>query len=302
MAGAGRTGLDPEWLAERSLDARLDLDLRVPAQLDVWPGHFPRYFVVPGVLQLDWAIRIAASRLGAGALRGVENLKFKAPLLPQQSFTLSLEMKRGGREVEFRLADGGSVFTTGHLDLEGSEQESSRARSMACAPPSSGSTSMTSGSLLQRGDTADSAALRRLIPHQGAMLLLSSVLRHDAEETTCGVEIADQQLFREADGSVPAWIGLEYMAQCIAVHGALSGEREGPPLLGFLVSARGLRFQGSRFEPLQRLESIARQISVGSSGLASFACSLCDRSTGALLAEGRIGCFAPPGGMPGGLA
>jgi predicted hotdog family 3-hydroxylacyl-ACP dehydratase len=155
---------------------------------------------------------------------------------------------------------------------------------------------------MQAPGTADSIALQRLVPHAGAMLLLSGVLRHDAVETACSVEIAEQQLFRDADGSVPVWIGLEYMAQCIAVHAALSNQREGPPPIGFLVSARGLRFYCSRFEAGQRLEAVASRISVGSSGLSSFACSLRDRSSGALLAEGRIGCFVPPIGAHGGSA
>lgn len=119
MSGAGRRGLDPEWLAERSSDGRLEVDLRVPEQLDVWPGHFPSYFVVPGVLQIDWVIRIATSRFGIGVPSGIENLKFKTPLLPRQPFTMSLERARDGRELEFRLAHGGSVFCVGRLELGG---------------------------------------------------------------------------------------------------------------------------------------------------------------------------------------
>jgi 3-hydroxymyristoyl/3-hydroxydecanoyl-(acyl carrier protein) dehydratase len=118
LAGTVRKGLDPERLAERRLGGRLEVDFRVPTQLEVWPGHFPGHFVVPGVLQIDWVIRIAASRLGTGAPIGIENLKFKTPLLPHQTFTMSLEMDRGGRRVEFRLAHGESVFTMGRLEFE----------------------------------------------------------------------------------------------------------------------------------------------------------------------------------------
>jgi predicted hotdog family 3-hydroxylacyl-ACP dehydratase len=152
---------------------------------------------------------------------------------------------------------------------------------------------MTASGTGTRGASVD---WRRLVPHTGAMLLLSDVLRHDAEETACGVEIAAQRLFREADGSVPAWIGLEYMAQCIAVHAALSRASEEPPPIGFLVSVRGLRFHCRHFEPAQRLEAVARRIGSGSGGLSSFACSLRDAATGASLAEGRIGCYVPPTG------
>ena len=112
-----RPGLDPEWLSERSSDGRFEADLRVPEHLDVWPGHFPSYFVVPGVLQVDWVVRAAAARFGVREPRGIENLKFKAPLRPRQTFTLRLELRERG--VEFRLAEGESVFSSARLEFGG---------------------------------------------------------------------------------------------------------------------------------------------------------------------------------------
>lgn len=112
---AHRPGLDPEWLSERSSDERFEADLRVPEHLDVWPGHFPSFFVVPGVLQVDWVIRAAATRFGVPAPCAIENLKFKVPLRPLQTFTMRLE--RGERGVEFRLTEGASVFSSGRLEF-----------------------------------------------------------------------------------------------------------------------------------------------------------------------------------------
>jgi predicted hotdog family 3-hydroxylacyl-ACP dehydratase len=132
-----------------------------------------------------------------------------------------------------------------------------------------------------------------LVPHSGPMLLLSRVLRHGGDETACAVEIAAQRLFREPDGTVPAWIGLEYMAQCVAVHAALARGDKSPPALGFLASVRGLRLHCERFEPEQLLEAVVRRSWGGDGGLSAFACRLLDAQSGALLAEGRISCFAP---------
>jgi 3-hydroxymyristoyl/3-hydroxydecanoyl-(acyl carrier protein) dehydratase len=42
--------------------------MRVPLELDCWPGHFPNWSVVPGVLQLDWVIEIIAKWLGCVAI------------------------------------------------------------------------------------------------------------------------------------------------------------------------------------------------------------------------------------------
>lgn len=135
---------------------------------------------------------------------------------------------------------------------------------------------------------------RELLPHAGPMMLLSRVLRHDGDETACSVEIDAQQLFREDDGSVPAWVGLEYMAQCIAVHMRLATAQDGPPRIGFLASVRGLSFHCEHFAAGQRLEAVVRKLrGGGEEGFATFGCRLFDAAGGAVLAEGRISCFAP---------
>ncbi len=137
--------------------------------------------------------------------------------------------------------------------------------------------------------------LRDLVPHTGAMVLLDEVVAHDEQATTCAVAIAAQQLFREPDGSVPVWIGIEYMAQCIAVHAGLVQRAAGnlEPQRGFLVGARGLRFHVDRFLAEQRLLATAQRLWAGSSALVSFECELRDAAGGSLLAEGRLNCFAP---------
>lgn len=60
--------LRPEALAEERNDRAWELRMRVPLELDCWPGHFPNWSVVPGVLQLDWVIEIIAKWLGCVAL------------------------------------------------------------------------------------------------------------------------------------------------------------------------------------------------------------------------------------------
>lgn len=137
--------------------------------------------------------------------------------------------------------------------------------------------------------------LRELVPHAGPMVLLDEVVAHDEQATTCAVAIAAQQLFREPDGSVPVWIGIEYMAQCIAVHAGLVQRAAGKleAQRGLLVGARGLRFHVDRFPSEQRLLATARRRWAGGTALVSFDCQLRDAADGTLLAEGRLNCFAP---------
>ena len=110
--------LQPDLLAERRHAERWERDLRVPETLDCWPGHFPDWAVVPGVLQLDWVMACLADVLGRSpCLARIEGLKFKRPLGPGVSLTLTLEREPGGSAFRFVLADPEHVFCQGRLAL-----------------------------------------------------------------------------------------------------------------------------------------------------------------------------------------
>lgn len=105
-------------LAERRGDSHHEFDLRVPEDLAVWPGHFPEFFLVPGVLQVEWVMRIARDRLGlSGVLDRIEALKFKTPLRPQQAFTLDLDVAEDGRVLVFEMRGPNEVFSLGRFHL-----------------------------------------------------------------------------------------------------------------------------------------------------------------------------------------
>jgi len=119
VAEVSLSQLQPERLAERQLDSHYEFDLRVPDDLAVWPGHFPEFFLVPGVLQVDWVMRLASERLGLVAVPPrIEGLKFKTPLRPQQRFTLRLDVSPDGRVVDFELASPTEVYSRGRLHLD----------------------------------------------------------------------------------------------------------------------------------------------------------------------------------------
>ncbi len=115
-----RPRLDPEILAERRVRGRWEQDLRVPADLGCWPGHFPERPILPGVLQVDWAMKLLARWLGGEAWpRRVEGLKFKQFVRPGQLLTLTLEQEPGGGRFRFRLAKGATTFSLGRIVVEG---------------------------------------------------------------------------------------------------------------------------------------------------------------------------------------
>src|SRR5215831_3762484 len=124
---------------------------------------------------------------------------------------------------------------------------------IACRPPISGSTSTTTG-LRKRVGSAMHPPLRDILPHAGSMILLAAILEHSQESTTCLVTVGEHDVFAAADGAVPAWIGLEYIAQCIAAHGGLHARSLGEEIrIGFLLGSRRLEVRASEFRPGQRL-------------------------------------------------
>jgi uncharacterized membrane protein/3-hydroxymyristoyl/3-hydroxydecanoyl-(acyl carrier protein) dehydratase len=113
--------LDPDELGESRGAGFIHQDLCVPEDLSVWPGHFPEYSIVPGVLQLRWVLaRIHRLTEGEGDIEGFDSLKFKRPLLPGQKFKLEVQIsERDPSRFQFRLIDGESVFSSGVLCLKG---------------------------------------------------------------------------------------------------------------------------------------------------------------------------------------
>jgi 3-hydroxyacyl-[acyl-carrier-protein] dehydratase len=89
---------------------------RVPPDHPSLPGHFPGQPVVPGVLILDEVARRARALLGAGAgPRRIPQVKFVAPLLPDQDAAIALDADRTTQRVRFRVTRDGQLLAAGEL-------------------------------------------------------------------------------------------------------------------------------------------------------------------------------------------
>lgn len=116
--------------------------------------------------------------------------------------------------------------------------------------------------------------IAELLPHRARAVLLERVIAHQPKTTTCAVDPNAGELLRDADGCVPAYFGLEYMAQTIAAHGGLldrAAGRETRP--GFFLGSRRVAFAVDRFRPGQALEATATHIR-GTAGLLAFDCAI----------------------------
>jgi predicted hotdog family 3-hydroxylacyl-ACP dehydratase len=129
-----------------------------------------------------------------------------------------------------------------------------------------------------------------LVPHSGDMVLLDAVLECTEHSLSAQVVVAET-LFSHADGSLPAWMGLELMAQAIAAWAGWHARQEHRPVqLGFLLGTRNYACRIDRFPVGATLRiDIVRSLQ-DDSGIAVFECTI--HGT-ALLASARVNVFQP---------
>jgi predicted hotdog family 3-hydroxylacyl-ACP dehydratase len=69
--------------------------------------------------------------------------------------------------------------------------------------------------------------IEAIIPHRGSMLLIDAVDTFGEETLSARASVDSHAWYADADGAMPAWIGVELMAQAIAAHVALLAMRGG---------------------------------------------------------------------------
>jgi len=111
------------------------------------------------------------------------------------------------------------------------------------------------------------------VMHRDPMLLLDTLVSADDECAICEWQVNAEDPFVENDSGVPAYVGVEFMAQCVAVH---AGARArivglGPPL-GFLLGARHFKSSISHFQIGERYRATCRELMRDDSGMGSYDC------------------------------
>ena len=130
------------------------------------------------------------------------------------------------------------------------------------------------------------------VPHRGPMSLLETVERCDGESIVARVRVPADGPFHGADG-VPAWVGIEYMAQAVAAwSGARARSGGGSPRIGYLLGSRRYEAAVPAFEVGAELQVFAACELMGDNGLGMFDCRI--EQGGRVLASGRLSVFEPP--------
>ena len=129
------------------------------------------------------------------------------------------------------------------------------------------------------------------VPHRGAMSLLDEVEQVDEHGIVACVVVPSAGLFASATG-VPAWVGIEYMAQAVAAwSGARARAAGGSPRIGFLHGSRRYEARVPVFAAGARLRVQAHCELIGENGLGMFDCRI--THDGRELAAGRLSVYEP---------
>ncbi|MCB5188046.1 hotdog family protein [Methylobacillus caricis] len=125
--------------------------------------------------------------------------------------------------------------------------------------------------------------IQDLLLHSGDMVMLERILSVDDEQTLAECIPQAGAWYADHAGNMPAWIGIELMAQAIAAHVGLLKRRQNlPPKQGVLLGTRSYKAQVAAFAANQVLHIKVALAYRDDSGLGAYDCSI-SNNTGELV-------------------
>ena len=100
------------------------LTLGIPQELSCFRGHFDQCAILPGVVQIAWALQFARQYLGAqcsidtSACVGMKSIKFTRVITPLTSVQLRLDVAADGKSLSFSYSSANAHYSSGTLLLQ----------------------------------------------------------------------------------------------------------------------------------------------------------------------------------------
>jgi acyl-coenzyme A synthetase/AMP-(fatty) acid ligase len=120
MDRLGDTTTEPILLEDSSGPGAIERRYVVPSDLVYLRGHFDRFPLVAGVVQMKWAIDATEELLESSSpTPNPRSVKFRQVLRPLQEFTLRVQLFEAASYADFSLRDGDTEFASGRLMVAG---------------------------------------------------------------------------------------------------------------------------------------------------------------------------------------
>ena len=109
----------PQVLSQTETDGQWTLNLSIPPDLAFFSGHFPKTPVLPGVVQVDWALALGQQLLDLPPrFAGMEVLKFQQLVRPGDAIELTLRFDRERGKLHFAYRNATAPCASGRILLE----------------------------------------------------------------------------------------------------------------------------------------------------------------------------------------
>ncbi|MGF6128708.1 hotdog family protein [Pseudomonas frederiksbergensis] len=134
--------------------------------------------------------------------------------------------------------------------------------------------------------------LAELLPHAGDMILIEQILSFDDEQIHTRLTVKPGGLFNRPDGSLPAWVGIELMAQSVAAYAGCHARARGDAVeLGFLLGTRKFECNVEHFPVGTELAIHGVRSLEDDSGMGVFECHI---HAPGIHATARLNVYRPP--------
>ncbi|RDX36982.1 AMP-binding protein [Kangiella sp. HD9-110m-PIT-SAG07] len=113
----------PEIIDQHCQDHRFTLTLRVSPELEAFDGHFDTFPIIPGVVQIQWAMHFAKqlevsnSISSHSAIQKISSLKFQQIITPNRDVNLTLSFDETKQCLIFAISDEEHRYSSGKLFL-----------------------------------------------------------------------------------------------------------------------------------------------------------------------------------------
>jgi 3-hydroxymyristoyl/3-hydroxydecanoyl-(acyl carrier protein) dehydratase len=110
---------EPQIIEVKVGNSRVEISLAIPRELVYFHGHFPAFPILPGVVQIDWAVTYSKRyfNLGDGTARTLQ-IKFRQIIRPGDHLILTLIHQKSNSQIQFTYDNAEGISSSGRIGFE----------------------------------------------------------------------------------------------------------------------------------------------------------------------------------------